>query len=462
MCPPGAGAYSLQQNAKYKFTIDMKIKTLGLLIACATLGAFAQDRALLETLVKKGMLTQQEAAQIAKESVAVVPGSKDTKSIKITGGMQDWYNWYQADNKVDTISGPAGEQPQDNGFYLRYVKLGVEAEVGSGWSAILMTDFGIEGAERNYLDRVVVSKQVALDYLTGRFDVGMQKVNFGLEQNEDDFAQITIERSLVTWFFTRPDSNISVNSDVRKNFGSRAVGLFWNGTVKQAEGLYYGLSVVGGNSYEGQGAAFISNKDGDNNLTFYSNAGYKNLFTIQDEGIAYDFGMNFGYASGGFVWENAAGDTENRSIIGINPYITFRWRGLTFVSEFFLQSVQDGKYDAATTYYQGTATPLGTNFTIAYRYDIGEWGSVEPVARYSWLQTGGMGVTGDGIDGDITVNDLAYDFAKQVFIGANWYVASSVKFSAGYEWAQYTGFAGVSGDYRTTSNGLRAQLQILF
>ena len=47
----------------------MKKVIISLLVAGAALAANAQDKALLETLVKKGMLTQQEAAQIAKESV---------------------------------------------------------------------------------------------------------------------------------------------------------------------------------------------------------------------------------------------------------------------------------------------------------------------------------------------------------------------------------------------------------
>lgn len=54
----------------------MKKAIISLLVAGAVIAANAQDKALLETLVKKGMLTQQEAAQIAKDSVAVTPGDK--------------------------------------------------------------------------------------------------------------------------------------------------------------------------------------------------------------------------------------------------------------------------------------------------------------------------------------------------------------------------------------------------
>ena len=105
----------------------MKKVIISLLVAGAVAAANAQDKALLETLVKKGMLTQQEAAQIAKDSVAVTPATKSTKSIKIFGGAQGWYSWGK--NSVKSGSKTFGQQ---NGFTLRYVKLGIGADVGGG------------------------------------------------------------------------------------------------------------------------------------------------------------------------------------------------------------------------------------------------------------------------------------------------------------------------------------------
>ena len=86
----------------------MKKVIISLLVAGAVAAANAQDKALLETLVKKGMLTQQEAAQIAKDSVAVTPATKSTKSIKIFGGAQGWYSWGK--NSVKSGSKTIGQQ----------------------------------------------------------------------------------------------------------------------------------------------------------------------------------------------------------------------------------------------------------------------------------------------------------------------------------------------------------------
>ena len=429
----------------------MKLKLLSILAASAfvCVAAQAQDKALLETLVKKGMLSQQEAAQIAKESVAVTPGSAETKSITLKGGVQGWYEWSQQDVRT-----PAGNEPSQNGFTLRYVKIGLEAEVGGGWTVDIMTNFGVEGSESDYLDRVTLSKKVDYDYLKGQLDLGFRKVNFGLEQGLCDFGQLAIERSVATWFFTRPDMH-GMN-DAQKNFGSRAVGIFWDGIVTQLEGMYYGIAVTGGNTEAG---AIDTPFGGNNNLSFYANAGYKRAFEVSGETVAFDAGLNFGYANGGYVFNG----TENRSMWGINPYVTAKWRGLTVMAEYFLQQVQDGAMRAGVT--AKTSTPQGINFTAAWKQDMGEWGALEPVFRWSYLTTDGMGYGTVYGAGNNALTNLEFNKAQTFYIGANWYVVPSVKFSLGYEWAQYSGLSlgGLPGDTQLTdASTVRAQIQVIF
>ena len=306
----------------------MKKAIIGLLVAGAAIAANAQDKALLETLVKKGMLTQQEAAQIAKESVAVTPATKSTKSIKIFGGAQGWYTWGKDTVKAGTATSPK----QTSGFTLRYVKLGVEADVGGGWSATVVTDFGSEGSSRNYLDKVVASKKVDLDYLNGTLQLGLRKANMGYEQNMCDFGQLAIERSVATNFFTRGSYG-----DYSKNFGGRTVGVFWDGNITQVEGLYYSLAVTSGLTESTDG--FLSSAQNSSALSFYASMGYKNIAEIKGESLAYDFGMNFGYAPQGM--RNNVVNESRGSVWGINPYATASWKGLTAIAEFFLQQYED-------------------------------------------------------------------------------------------------------------------------
>ena len=412
----------------------MKKAIISLLVAGAVIAANAQDKALLETLVKKGMLTQQEAAQIAKDSVAVTPATKSTKSIKIFGGGQGWYSWGKNSVKAGTRL-----FDQQSGFTLRYVKLGIEADVGGGWSAEVVTDFGTEGASKNYLDKVVASKKIDLDYLNGTLQLGLRKVNMGYEQNMDDFGQYAVERSVATYFFTRYEG---------KNFGSRTVGVFWDGNITQVDGLYYGAAVTSGVS-EGGVENFITDAQNSSALSFWVNAGYKNVADIKGETLSYDLGINFGYAPQGSTFA----DPKKGSVWGINPYATINWRGLTLIGEFFLQQVED----YYTTGRDGVGrTPMGANFTAAYKMDIGEWGAIEPVFRASYVTTNGMGLqsayTGENLG---SINQ-----AMTFYGGVNWYATTAVKTSLGYEFGYYD--QGDAVVERVYGNTVWAQVQVLF
>ncbi len=426
----------------------MKKAIISLLVAGAVTVANAQDKALLETLVKKGMLTQQEAAQIAKESVAVTPSTKSTKSIKIFGGGQGWYTWQDFSNKSGGAAGP-----QTSGFTLRYVKLGIEADVGGGWSATVVTDFGTEGDTRNYLDKVVASKKIDYDYITGTLELGLRKSNMGYEQNMDDFNQLAIERSIATMFFTRPDYN-GIGS---KNFGSRSVGVFWDGNIIQVDGLYYSLAATSEVTEGGDG--LINNVGDSSSLSFYAAIGYKNVADVKGETISYDFGINFGYAPQGMVSDLGGANERRGSIWGINPYATANWRGLTVIGEFFLQQIEDYKDYPDTG---SCRTALGANFTAAYKVDIGEWGAVEPVFRVAYVNANGAHVYIDGAGDDPTKEYFTQ--AATLYFGVNWYAAEAVKTSLGYEFGYFDNAdkrVG-DGDNRFYGNTVRAQVQVLF
>ena len=427
----------------------MKKTIIGLLVAGAAFAVSAQEKALLETLVKKGMLTQQEAAQIAKDSVSVSPAAKSTKSIKIFGGGQGWYTWSQG-----SVRQPSAHPSlsQTSGFTLQYVKLGVEADVGAGWSGTIVTDFGDGIKGTNYLDTVVASKKIDLDYINGRLDLGLRKVNMGYEQNMCDFGQLAIDRSVATYFFTRADGN----DGVLKNFGSRTVGVFWDGNITQVPGMYYSAAMTSSVSEGSENVLTASNS-----LSFWAALGYKKVAEINGESISYDVGINFGYAPQGSVADNG----RTGSIWGINPYASINWRGLTFIGEFFFQQVE--QYSAGS---DGTCrSPMGANAIVAYKMDVGEWGAIEPVARFSFVASNGLGVrSASELASGSDLGLLSYDNAATIFVGVNWYPTSAVKTSIGYEYGYLydnatQGSATNAGEsVRAYSNCVRAQVQVLF
>lgn len=431
----------------------MKSKFLAFLLGfCAATLAFAQDKSLLDFLVKSGKISEEDASQIAKNSVVVTPGTPDTKKLSVYGGASVWYTL-----SSNQIKNPANmDSYNENGFVLRHIKLGVNAEIQGEWSIDLVTDFGIEGEKRNYLDKVTLSKKIDFDIFFGTLDVGLRKVNMGMEQGTDDFKLLTPERSIATWFFTRPDATAV---STYKNFGSRAIGVFWDGTLSDFGGLYYGMSVVGGNSYESENAS-LPNYMGNNNVSFYANAGYKGAFEFSILGgesqMKYDFGLNFGYANGGF--RRASNMDESNGIFGINPYLQLSEGGLTFMMEYFLQNVQNGRADMSGR----DSNPMGANIILAYKFAFGDFGEIEPVIRASYVYSDGMGLN-PMTDILNNVNLPTYDRGQTYFIGANWYMVPSVKITLGYEWGQFTrgNFVG-SNAVRADSNTLRAQFQVLF
>ena len=418
----------------------MKKIIISLLVAGAAIAANAQDKALLETLVKKGMLTQQEAAQIAKDSVAVSPATKSTKSIKIFGGANGYYTWSR-----ESVKAGSATSGQLSGFTLKHVKIGLDADVGAGWSAKVVTDFGENAKSRDYLDTVVLSKAIDYDYINGTLQLGLRKVNMGYEQNTDDFEQLAIETSVATNFFTNGGKNLG------KNFGSRTVGVFWDGNIAQVDGLYYGAAVTSGVAESGNEDFLSASKGDSSSLSFWANLGYKNVADVKGETLSYDFGINFGYAPQGMDNENRY--TKKGSVWGINPYATINWRGLTLIGEYFLQQAED--YTAGR---DGVGrTPMGANFTAAYKMDIGEWGAIEPVFRASYVTTNGMGLASVDLAGQAysTVNQ-----AMTFYGGVNWYATSAVKTGLGYEFGYYD--QGDAVVERVFGNTVWAQVQVLF
>ena len=195
----------------------------------------------------------------------------------------------------------------------------------------------------------------------------MRKVNMGYEQNMGDFDLLTTERSIATWFFTRPDAT----TYAQKNFGSRAIGIFWDGEVGQVEGLTYGFSVVGGNSFEGSSAK-LANYQGNNNLSFYANVAYGDKFFWYDNELSYKVGLNFGYANGGMVRTEGT-NYINSEHWGINPYFTAKYKGFSVMLEYFLQRVSDGSFNGVEN-----ATPQGFNAILAYKIETAQFGQIGP------------------------------------------------------------------------------------
>ncbi len=423
----------------------MKISSTTTVVAAAllSLAAFysnAQDKATLDLLVSKGVITKEEASKLSKGNVKIVAKDKNVKGIKITGRVQTQYENINVEG-----FGAAGTShaTSKNDFIMRRLFLGAEANLGSGWSGTVVADFGRSGDDKNYLENAYITKAIDWELLHGKLDIGYKKVNFGFEENTSASKLLSVERSLATRYWTEG------NNGRRLGFGARHTGIFWNGKIDEIEGLEYGAAVT--SPYNDNPTEIPSSAD--NTLAYWANVAYSGSI---EEDISFKIGVNFGYSP-----DTTSTNVSGGSVWGLNPYVTANLYGFNIWGEFLISGIENG--DITRT---EDATPMGVNVGIEYRFDIGEWGKIGPTVRYSWLDTDGRGVSvSDGIRNANNAPGYSSFYAAQsVYAGVNWYIMDdSVKFQLGYEWAQFNGTpSNKSASNFAESNTVRAQMQILF
>ncbi len=439
----GSGVRLLLKTNTTNKTNIMKLKSLkvlGLLAACALAAGSvqAQDKALLNTLVQKGYLTQAESDQIAANSVAIKPGSSATKSLTFSGLIHTQFNWVSNNDKTANSTDPAAT----TSFQMRRVYLGAAADLGNGWGASIVANFGEVApgvaATRNYLDEAVITKKVDWDLLQGTLTAGYRKVNFGYEETTSAANIAAVERSIAS-FYWNSDAGGTVG------FGGRHVGVYWDGRVNELEGLYYGVALTNQlqNNLGGQPAA------SDNDISIWANVGMEGELA----GVNVDGGVNFGYKPGGNPAGAVAGTQSE--IVAFNPYLNLNWQGLNLLGEAFFTDARHARADATR------ATPFGLSVIPSYR--INE--EFEVVARWSHLQTNGAGVNPSTVVPGAAnpTNGRGFNRADSFYFGGNWYImGNDVKLSAGYEWTQFSGAVNAGPDDRYNVNAVRTRLQILF
>lgn len=502
------------------------LKLLGLLTMGALVGstaAYAADEALLDTLVKKGYLTQQEATTIKKDTVVVKPEQSTTKGLTVSGLIQTQYEWIGYKNHVkNDIASPTASNPvsspsinpdgsfgpvntsfdvnsksnpaSTNRFLMRRVYLGVDAQLGDGFSAFLNgqfhTDNSTNAAGAASLETGYIQKEFDADYFTGNLRVGYQKVPFGMEEITNSGHLLAIERSPVTHYFSGSLSQERVGGSAvygptgngNTGFGGRHTGIYWHGNADQlTEGLSYDVAVVNGNQDIDFGLSHPSNR-----LGFFAGVDYANSW----DKVNYSFGLNGGFKTGNNTaasWWSGS-HSKNNYMAGLNPYAEMTWESLTVQVEAFWSYIEEGRSPLTAGQVAGTAKldaarPVGFNAFVAYRL-TDEW---ELVARWSGLATDKRGVTIAGaIPGasDIplvsTTNDTTispgvvtnfgtlFNNVNSIYLGVNYYImGDSVKVQAGYDFSRFTGRYGqnaTTGAFKGNAavvHSARVQMQLM-
>jgi len=455
--------------SKINIRLSSGLTSAALLLLAAS-PAFAQDKATLDLLVKKNVITQDEANSLAKSTAtpAIVAGPKDAnvKGLKIEGLIQSQFDWLTTKDKGPTGSPPATEQ-----FEIRRAYLGAQADLGNGWSGEIEFDFatgskapsGYQAGGANLpqpnFEKITVGKK--LDDWNGAFTAGYRKVNFTLEEYTPSTAVKPIERSILSNYF---DAGYKGQKSQRLGFANRHDGIFWDGKVGDT-GFIYGAALTNGiQSSTSYGAI-----GGLNRFAGWAYLGYGGTLGAD---LAYKTGINYGYSQDG----NSIA-TQANSVWGYNPYLSLTYaKQFQLDAEFIQTKITNGRGSGAAGATSQGATPYGFNITPSYKIND-QW---EIVARYTYLFTDGRGTNiSDVVNNAPDVTSVAspgitplFNDAQSFYVGLNWnVVGDSVKLLFGYEWDEFSNRNTTASALPTAANlhgpraevsGFRARAQVSF
>lgn len=405
-----------------------KFKVTAVLAALLCAGpVLAQDSGpLVEALVRKGILTDQEAEEVradlardvaAATPVMAVPGAKPVTKLSIGARLQVQYAGLSTD-----ISGTAADPVDTNHFFLRRVYLVTKASFGSDWSMNITYD-----AAESLFDFA------AITYKQGdhSLDIGLRKAPLGFEELTSSGSLKAIERSGVTRYFIEP------NNGRRLGAAGYRIGLFGEG---KAGDFFYGAAIT---NPERVGSSTDNGNATNNNQAYWVHGGYKGKIeggtftlgaaaaTLPDQG-----GKTLGTGNDLTIW----------SVYGDVTVGNFQLSG-----EYLTADVDRGA--SATR----DASPSGFWLLGAYKFTP----KLEGVVRYSSLDTDGRGVNlSDSVrsaPGGGTMDKL-----DEMFVGANYYImGNDLKWQFGYVWGKSEDtITGGVAEAETT--GFRSQFQVNF
>ena len=195
-----------------KLTLTQPLSLISILMLGVIVKSFfaeAADQALLDALVKNGFLTQEQAQFLAHEAeTEFAVKSKQVEKITFNGRLHIQYDNISVDDETSRASDPSSV----NSFILRRIYLGAKADLKNDWSGTVI----IRGNDDEFsLDKAFITKE----YDDGKFDFGFRKVRLGYEENTSSSKIKTVERSLVTRYFTEGQNTR------RLGVGGRHIGI---------------------------------------------------------------------------------------------------------------------------------------------------------------------------------------------------------------------------------------------
>ncbi|MFW6218332.1 MAG: porin [Verrucomicrobiota bacterium] len=385
--------------------------------------------ALLDILVRKGILTESEAAEVSREleteaqvekasgetGLRIKAKGKETVGLSFSGRMQG--QWDHLGMEEDGVSLPTA-----NHFYFRRLFFGVKAELESGIYAETVLDFaGDDGPEIGF-DKAHFGYEFS-DRLTAEF--GYQKVPFGFEETTSSSKLPTIERSAANRFFA---------DDI--DFSARHTGVHASGDL----GAGFGYAVALVNAAQGEGSRLLGASNASNDMAVFGRVQWERN------------GLTLGVDAGGqpnndvVAQRDPAGNptVDDFDITAFTGYANYKFEGLNLLGEYFSADMDDA----------GDAE----GYALRASYRVGKF---EPVVRYTRLKTDSFEVDSDELirrapeGGTLGGTDNEID---SYYLGAAYYFSRAVTFMLGYEFARTENDAGDEVEI----DGARARIQVVW
>lgn len=410
------------------------------LALCAgfTSRAVAQDNAaLINALIRKGILTQDEAKQIqadvARESraapVTVVPNARTTQRLRI--GMRTQVQYAHLDTDVPAA---AFDPAPTNRPLLRRMYLTLRADVTESFSATVTYDFASNG----YDDAFFAWR--ANPDLT--FSFGLRKVNVAHEERASSGNIRGLERSSVTRYF------VESNNGRRLGAASYRIGAFVDGRrrLNADTNLVYSAAITNPERNENFSLASSAGDQTTNALALWANAGIAGTLA-KGNWIA---GVGIGHLPDqGGVGTAALGRGADLTLYSIYTEITAGRYNL--LAEYLTADVERGVSATRDARPQGFVFQPGL-----YLLD-----NVEAVLRFAWLDSDGRGATLADVVRSAPSGGVMNEVIEW-YAGVNWYVrGNDLKYQLGLVQAKSSGVIN-SGAPEATTFGVRSQLQVQF
>ena len=328
------------------------LKKLLILIALflpATLSVHAQTDDLLNVLIKKNVITQQEAdslrsdaalkAQAKKDQEAknALPGVGFGKYLRIGGVFQERYQGFEQSTKF-------------NSFDIHRARLIIQGNVTDDWSYYTQTELG--GGSLKTVD-IYTTYKIA-DYL--KFSAGQFKIPFSLESLTSDPALEFIDRSQVVEALAGRSTDVISTTGVGTasapgNQQGRDIGIQINGSFFKLNNTYlvdYTFGVFNGAGYD---------VTGDNNSR-KDIGGRLAIHPIKDLVIGADF-------YNGVAWYGATAKNQKRNRGGFDARYVIG--ALSLQAEY--DKGTDGSIKKDGYYGQAAYFVLPKKLQLAAKYD---------------------------------------------------------------------------------------------